>query len=316
MRLVKLILGVGLLVGLVAIGSQRDRVLAAYSDGDERPEKLAFAGLDLDVGLTPMGDSPYVVDRAPDSRTEAIGLTVQTTLPPALTLSGGSAALSGIVMGPSGPVAGASVRIERHAGDGLAAADLVTDELGAYHLPAILGGRYRVRAWVGGQYTMTTSAVLFLRQGEVRALDLEIGPIDGQPQVGFTHRGDVYVGLTGSVAVSVTTRSIGADGLVDLNGIPGAVVGFSPSANVTANAAVVTANGAGVANFLIECHQPGPATATITYANLRATATLPNCRPVPAAPAPTEPGTEEAAAPSVPRDLVHETLVTEIIGAG
>lgn len=316
MRLVKLILGAGLLAALVAMGTNRHPVLAAYQTSDEQPAAVVFSGLDLGTQLTPMGVSPYVVDPAPDTRDATIGLTVHPRPSTALTMSGGSSLLSGTVTGPNGAVAGASVRIERAVGDGLAVAELVTDDLGAYTLPAILGGRYRIRAWLGGSFTTTTSEVLFLDAGEARTVDVVVAQVETQPQLGFTHRGDIFVGLTGSVAVSVTTRSVGADGLVDLNGVSGARVTLAPSANVTANAFEVAADGSGVARFLIECYQPGPASAVITYDGRRATATLPNCRPLPTVvpPAPGEPEGQPPTVPAVPRDLVHETLTTETVG--
>lgn len=311
--MVKAILAAGLLAGLLAVGSRGQPVLAPYTSGGARPTNIALGGIDLAVGLTPVGPSPYLVDPAPDTRGNATGVAVQprrlaSTAAP--TMKGGTARLSGTVVGPEGPVPQASVRIERETRGGLATVGLVTDELGLYDLPAVLGGRYRIRAWVSGRFTMTLSHTLFLNEGETEDTDLIIGPIDAGPYLGFTHRGAIHVGLSGTVAVSVNTRSIGDDGLVNVTGIAGATVVLVPSSGVTAVPTEAATDGSGVARFVLQCHQQGPVSGVIRYDRWQATAALPSCQSIPGA----TPGSEQVGATSAPpTDPVHQELVLEVV---
>lgn len=310
---VKAILAAVLLAGLLAIGSRGQPVLAAYTSDDDRSTNIALGGIDLAVGLTPVGPSPYLVDPAPDTGEHATGIAVQPrrlASAAAPTVKGGTARLSGTVIGPEGPVPQASVRIERETREGLATVDLVTDELGFYDLPGAHGGRYRIRAWVIGRFTMTLSYTLFLNDGETENTDLIIGPVDPGPYLGFTHRGDIHVGLTGTVAVSVNTRSIGDNGLVNVSGVAGAAVSLTPSPGVTSIPAEAVTDGSGVARFVLQCHRQGPASGVIRYNQWQATAVLPNCRPIPDA----APGVEQGGSESTPAtDPVHQELVAEVV---
>ena len=332
--ILKALLGSALLAGLVLVWSNRQPVVDAYrlDVGQERPE-LRLAGLDLDVELDPLPASPYLVDPAPDTR---LALTSATPGEPTAVagaeppLWGGKALLGGTVVGPEGPVEGATVRLERHTTGGMAVADVVTDATGAWEARGVNGGRYRVRAWVTDLYTMGGSELLFLGADEAASLDLTIGPVDPGPHLSFTYRGDLYLGHTGTVAVSVTTSTVGDDGVVAISGVPSALVSLAPSPGLVAVPGQVVAGADGVALFQLRCDQVGPGFGVVQHGNRRATFVLPTCVEVPVAqpqPLPesgpdsdasSEGGADseavvEPAPPPPPPPPVHQEGVIEIV---
>lgn len=298
MRPLRLLPPLALGLGAAAVASQWDLVTSAYAEPAAPAAEVAFGGLDLAVELTPVEPSPFWFAPAPDTRDVPIGLAYEVAeadpAPPLLT--GGTALLKGTVTGPEGPLPGVVVRIERHTRHGMAATDVGTDGLGRWKVDGLAGGRYRVRAWVPGVATMADSAVFFLEEGEPRSLTFTLEPVDPTPRLRFDHRGEIQVGGTGTVAVSVTTRSVDQDGFVVVSGVAGAVVTLEVSGPATVASSPATADGDGVARFVVACTGPGSASATITHQAQSLPVTLPLCvAPPPPPPDPTAPG---AGAPS------------------
>ncbi len=289
MRLLKLVLGVGIVAGLFGMWSERALVVDAYSVSSEDPTTdIRLGGLDLTVTLSPLEPTPYRIDPAPDTRGVPVALAFRNgetandaNLIAPVSMRGGASGLSGVVTGPEGPVEAAIVRIERHTTEGLASEEVTTDSLGRWSLQRVLGGRYRVRAWLAGRYTMTESHVFFLPDDQDKALDLVVDGVDSKIQMSFAAGGDIYLGLTGTVAVSVTTRSIDAQGFTVVSGVPGAIVTLAPTAEATAQPSVVVADTDGVARFVVRCEQLGTATAVAKHQEQVASFTLPSCVPAP-----------------------------------
>ena len=78
------------------------------------------------------------------------------------------------MLGPTGPVPGATVHIERLVGDAVGVADIQSDPAGHYHMQGILGGRYRVRAFVPHPIDLaqTQPVIFFLANTEAKPLNL------------------------------------------------------------------------------------------------------------------------------------------------
>jgi len=299
-----------LVSGLGLMAWQWGAVSRAYTHPSAPAANVQLTGIDLAVETTPVGPSPYVVVPAPDTRFQSLGLAYEPPAGPKAepTITGGRATLSGTVTLPDGPAAGATIRLERHTADGVAMADVTAGPDGRWKAAAIQGGRYRVRAWLKGQATMTGSTVFFLGGDERRPLDFALDPVDTTPRLSFSKKGDIYLGGTGTVAVSVKVRSVDDDGVAVTNGLAGAIITLTPTgaaslgpgagAPVPGASATVTADGDGVARFVLACNALGPSTAVVAHQDQRMTVDLPACVPVP--PPPTSVPDPAATAPVNP----------------
>ena len=282
-RLAKGVLTLALVAGLAFVWTGHRAVVDAYTVGAERPAPVRFSGVDLTVSPSPIPDSPFTTVEGPDTRAVALGEVEQVDPEPApVTVDGGEATLDGVVTGPEGPVSSAVVRIERHTSEGSATVDVTADALGRWSVTGLAGGRYRIRAFVPQRYTMTTSVVRFLGHDERLRLELIVGPVDASPQMAFAHRGDLYVGLTGTVAVTVTSRRVDAEGLVVVYGVAGQPVTLTAGSAVTITPGASTTDTDGVARFVVRCDQQGTWPATAEATGLTTSYVLPPCRPVPA----------------------------------
>jgi hypothetical protein len=283
----RVVLGAGLLAGLSLAWFQRHAVVDAYSLEADPAIDIRLSGVDLTVEASPVPRSPFLVDPGPDTRQQPITVTAdheQIEAPAELAFSAGSATLRGVVTGPDGPVPSAVVRLERHTTVGMTSDDVEADEGGQWSAPELLGGRYRVRAWLTGEYGTAGSEVLFLNEGQSLTLDLAVDPVEDRARLSLVDSGDIHVGFTGTVAVTVTRQSVDADGYVVMSGVPGAAVTLEPSAGVTVSPATASADPDGVARFVIRCEQAG---AKFAVARHEAEATwyaLPDCLPTPTEP--------------------------------
>lgn len=271
-------------------------VSGAYTHPSAPAADVQLTGIDLAIETTPVGPSPYVVTPAPDTRAQSLDLAYEPPAAPEAepTITGGRATLSGTVTLPTGPAAGATIRLERHTAGGVAMADVTAGPDGTWKAGGIQGGRYRVRAWLKGQATMTGSSVFFLGGDERRPLDFALDPVDTTPRMSFSKKGDIFLGGTGTVAVSVKVRSVDDDGVAVTNGLAGAIITLTPTGSATLGAgtaapvpgasATATADGDGVARFVLTCNTLGTTTAVITHQDQRATVDLPACIPVPPPP--------------------------------
>ena len=225
---------------------------------------------------------------------------------------GGTAQLRGVVKGPDGAVPFATIRLERHTRNGSATEDVVADRNGRWAASRLHGGRYRVWSWAAEDDLATpSSTVFFLDDETTRPTDLALEQLEAEPRVTLADGGDIYVGLSGTVAVAITAQRVDEDGRVGTVGLPGTVVVFEPSSGVTASPAVAVTDDDGVARFTLHCESVGS-----PFVHVRHSAdvkqqpsdpdrihpfTLPACVPIPPpttqppATTPPAPGTQPAA---------------------
>ncbi len=288
-RAVRLIPPVALVAGLGLVGLQWHFVVNAYSSPNKPSADIQLNGLDLTIEPTPIEPSPFQFAPAPDTREVPIELAYgpKEEVVAAPIILGGAATLNGVATGPNGSWPFALVRLERHSDDGWAVTEVTADEFGHWSAPRLLGGRYRVRAWLAGQAAMRSSEVFFLGADEAKALVLELDGVDPQPRMRFAHRGDIELGGTGTVAVTVTTRTVDGDGVIEVSGLAGAIVGLVPTAEVTVAPGLASADGDGVARFVLTCQKLGTPTATVSHQGVAIAVDLPDCVAPP--PAPTVP---------------------------
>ena len=98
----------------------------------------------------------------------------------------GTARLVGTVSGPSGPVAGATVRVDRLVAGRVVRHDVLTRRDGRWELRDVPGGRYRVRAFQPPLYAQDGADLRFLADGEEHTFDLQV-----EDQRGVVVRADV-----------------------------------------------------------------------------------------------------------------------------
>jgi hypothetical protein len=135
-----------------------------------------------------------------------------TTVPP--RIGPGGATLNGTVLGPSGPVAGATVEANRLDGDQMATAHTTTAADGSWTIGRILGGRYRVRAWQQPTLAVTTPQIFFLGGNESRSLTIQLTSFTGPNVAAAIAPGTPMLDQPANLVVQVTTPTVGPDGVV------------------------------------------------------------------------------------------------------
>lgn len=257
MRLVKAILFAALAFGLFSMWSQRDYVIEAYQENPEG-QQITLSGVDLAITRSTLGQSPYVIPAAPDTRVEqppTLAFATTEDQYPSVLMTGGTASLSGVVLGPDGPVPGASVEIQRHTAVGVAFRTVAADDAGSWRASGLLGGRYRVRAWLPGVLAMGSSEVAFLAGGESKEFEFLLWGIDPSPSLELVKNDEVYLGVPATIAVVLTRPVIDDRGVVVTTPIAGSPIIVSASQNMSVLSEPTQLTDAdGVARFAIVCN--------------------------------------------------------------
>lgn len=137
---------------------------ACSGDGDDE------AGPSSSTSEVPTTAAP---DYAAVSHAPVGGATTTT-----VALRPGGSKLVGTVVGPDGPVPGAQVGLTRLVGSASVTEVITAGPDGRYDSGPVLGGRYRVRAWLAPDLALVEPAVFFLDVPE-RTLDLKVSRHSG-----------------------------------------------------------------------------------------------------------------------------------------
>ncbi|MDQ2726239.1 MAG: carboxypeptidase regulatory-like domain-containing protein [Actinomycetota bacterium] len=198
------------------------------------------------------------------------GRTTTTTA----VIGPGGATLSGTVLGPQGPVAGATVRADRFVGSSEASRQVATAANGSWTIPTILGGRYRVRAWQSPTLALTTPQIFFLGGTQTMAVNLQLQAYTGQAVSSAANPQSTTVGSTIDVVVAVSNQSVDAGGIVSYQPASGVQVSLSGGATLGVSMSPAVTDSNGDASFTLTCDSPGSSTVTGTTSGGAAT-TLP-----------------------------------------
>lgn len=202
----------------------------------------------------------------------------RTTTTLATGFGPGGAQISGRVVGPSGPVDGARVRVERAVGGTVSAQDLMTGPGGSFSLPSILGGRYQLRAWKAPDLAQPEAEAFFLAANEARDIELRVERF-GSLNVQVTADGDpLPAGEPFNVSVLVYSASISAAGELLASPIPGPQVIITTGerlAHVGSDRSIADARG--VATFRMQCLSGGGTTGEVFVSGGRFPLGLPPC---------------------------------------
>lgn len=222
-----------------------------------------------------------------------------TTVPVA---TGGTAIIGGNVVGPTGVVAGATVQAERIVGARVATVMGTTKADGTFVLPGLLGGDYRVRAWMSPTLDLTAPLIFYLAGGEDHEVSLPLTSIGGIGVVGVMNPDPPTLNQPAALAVQVTGPAVGPDGVMRQPLVAGAIVELTngPAWLVLTGNPLTTASD-GEATFEVSCVSAGdqPLDASVN-GQVPQALTLPSCQlppPPTTIPPPTLPSTTSTSRP-------------------
>jgi hypothetical protein len=182
---------------------------------------------------------------------------------PVTTVAGGlgpgGARLAGTVVGPGGPVPGASVRVERLAGTGVASTTVQSGPGGQWGIEAVNGGRYRLRAWRVPDLDQLTPTLVFVVATETKVVDLAVTRYgDGTPVASVTPDPPVLNQLA-TLTVTVAGGTVDAEGVLHSQPRQGVAVQLVLTGGlVLSSPGGVATDPSGNAGFSVTCVQPGP----------------------------------------------------------
>ena len=175
-----------------------------------------------------------------------------------LVMGPGRSMLQGVVNGPDGPVAGATVQAERLVGDAAAMATVVTAADGTWAMQGVLGGRFRVRAWRSTDLSMTKPEVFYLTDGDTKQLPLSLQRYTGVAVTFAIAPNPPFVNEAANLVVQVVQQSVDPQGVVRGEPVVGVRVelfGGGDWSLVTANP--TTTDGSGRATWQLRCRSDG-----------------------------------------------------------
>lgn len=210
----------------------------------------------------------------------------RTTVTSPLTLGPGNASLVGTVSGPQGPVDGATVRVERLVGKAVATADVTTFG-GAWQLPAVLGGSYRVRAFKAPDLAQSPVEVFFLAADERRVVDFKLTAAGGDRITAVINPNPPKVDQSATLTISVGTGRVDDQGRPALTPRPGVTLILAPGAGYALESVPqAVTDGNGSATWRLHCVVEGTTSMSLTVGSGVTSVNLPPCgAAAPAAPA-------------------------------
>lgn len=201
---------------------------------------------------------------SPDLTGVALGKVSGRTTSTTVSIGPGGATLSGTVLGPQGPVAGATVEADRFVGASAASARVSTAADGSWTIPAILGGRYRVRAWQSPSLALTSPQIFFLGGTQTMSIDLQVQAFTGQAVSSAANPVSTAVGDNIDVVVAVLDQSVSTDGIVSYQPASGVLVSLNSGTNLGVSASPAATDSNGDVTFTLTCLSSGSSTVTGT----------------------------------------------------
>lgn len=198
-----------------------------------------------------------------------------TTLP--ASLGPGQARLSGTVTGPSGPVDGAVVRVERFVGTKTAVVEVETDG-GSWFVDAILGGAYRVQAFRPPDLAQGQATTFFLGASESKVVDLSLLRYGDNTLTATLDPNPPVVGQETELVVTSADSDVDATGRLVRVGRPGVRMQLvSGSAILLESPALTVTDGEGRAVWRFRCGSPGALNMSVLISGSGAPLALPPC---------------------------------------
>jgi hypothetical protein len=170
----------------------------------------------------------------------------------------GPAIIKGTVVGPDGPVGGATVRLERFVGDSKASLDVQTQADGTFVANNLLGGRWRVRAWAAPDRALTTPIVFYMAATDQKQLNLALARYAGTNVTSAVAPVPPIVGDATNLVVAVTSQQVDNQGVVRATPVAGATAELVGSGDwAIKGSSTQTTFGDGTARWQLVCGSPG-----------------------------------------------------------
>ena len=172
----------------------------------------------------------------------------------------GRATLEGTVTGPEGPVPGAVVHAERLVGDAAATLDVLTGADGRYVIPAVLGGRYRLRAWKAApdNLALVEPQVFFLEGAEKKAMNIALTRYQGISVTAAIAPDPPRIEAPSNLVVQVVDRAVDPGGIVRSTPVPDVRAELFGTGDWRVLTPVATtSDAAGRARWTLECRRVG-----------------------------------------------------------
>jgi hypothetical protein len=217
----------------------------------------------------------------PDTRGVSLTPVSGTRLSFPVAVHGGDLVMGGSVTGPDGPVADATVRLERFVGSSSGRLDVRTNADGRWVAIDVYGGRYRIRAWHSPALAMASSELQFLAADAEVDLALSLDRYDGADVTGGVDDADPEVGATAVVTALATRQSVDADGIITTApaaGRPARVTPFGPWR--LAGPPTAQIDGAGRVGWTFTCTDVGSVSARIQALGVETTVSATCIEPV------------------------------------
>jgi hypothetical protein len=226
----------------------------------------------------------------PDTRTVSL-VPVGGTRPNfPVSVHGGDLVMGGTVTGPAGPVAGATVRLERFVGENAGRLDVRTNADGRWVAIDVYGGRYRIRAWHAPNLAMAASDLRFIAADADVDLALTVARYDGSDVTGGVDDDTPEVGATAVVTALVTDQSVDADGIITTAPATGRQARVSPVGPWTLDGPPTSSvDEAGRVSWSFTCRDLGSVSAQIVALGVETTVSASCVEPVVVAPPVEEP---------------------------
>ncbi len=241
--------------------------------------------------------------QAPDHAAVELAGARGTTTTSAPVLTPGTAKLRGVVNGPNGPVAGAVVGIERVVGDVVLSGFVHAGADGSWEAANIVGGRYRVRAWLVPDLAQTEPQLLFVPStGDGLApLELRVEPIGQLTAEAVVAPDPPVVNQPGNLVVRLTRHLIDSDGLVRTIPQAGAAWRLVATGRWTLQSGTSTSDYAGRSTYRLVCGAPGPQAIAVVIGDETLPLAVPDCVAAP--------GSSSTSLPSSPSTTASPTTV-------
>jgi hypothetical protein len=259
---------------------------------------MAAACSDGAPSASPEPTSPVITTTpttaAGPATTTARPTTTSTTLKPTTTsstllaLGPGDATIAGTVTGPSGPVDGAIVRVERFVGKDVATQDVTTSGGGTYSVAFVLGGSYRVRAFRPPDFGTSPTQAFFLAANERKIVDLKMPAAGGERITAAVSPNPPRVDQTATLTIQVGTGRVDDQGRPSITPRPGVPLSLTPGPGIALEGTPqALTDGNGSAAWRIRCLVEGANTFTLIVGNGQTQVTIPACGAGAPPPAPT-----------------------------
>jgi hypothetical protein len=205
-----------------------------------------------------------------------------------LAFGPGEASVVGTVSGPSGPVDGAIVRVERVVGKDVASQDITTTGGGSWGVTMILGGSYRVRAFRPPEFGTSPTESFFLAANERKVVELRMPAAGGDRITATVSPNPPRVDQTAIITIQIGVARVDDQGRPAVTPRPGVPLSLAPAAGIVLEGTPqALTDGNGSAAWRFRCVAEGAKTFQLTVGTGLTQVTIPACGPGAPPPAPT-----------------------------